>query len=379
MCGQTSASRLKLKMMTTKKANIALLMGGPSTEHKISLLSGTSIYNAINKDRYNVLVVGIDHDTRWWLYEGDDFLDYPGQPDKISLKSGAMEVFVRNVDRKVVLMSARGEILKDIDLFFPVLHGSYGEDGVLQGVFQSVGAAYTGVGLMASSVGMDKDLAKRVWRDAGIPIADFICLKKHEKSSLTFEEIKQKLGLPIFVKPANAGSSVGVSKVTSEAEYYLALDEAFRFDTKILIEEAVIGKEVECAVLGNEFPKASVMGEIIPKATFYSYEAKYLDDDGASMAIPANIDTDTSDALRNLAVKAFQTIGCEGLARVDFFLTSAGKMVLNEINTLPGFTSISMYPKLWEATGLPYTQLIDEIISLGLERYKRDVSLVKRI
>jgi D-alanine-D-alanine ligase len=365
--------------MTTKNPNIALLMGGPSTEHKISLLSGNSIYKAIDKNKYNVFVVGIDHDTKWWLYETENFLENAAKADKIILKSGAREVFVRNIDGKVVLMSANGEILKDIDLFFPVLHGSYGEDGVLQGVFQSVGAAYTGVGLMASSVGMDKDLAKRIWRDAGIPVADFICLKKHEKSSLSFEEIKQKLGLPVFVKPANAGSSVGVSKVTSEDEYYLALDEAFRFDTKILIEEAVIGKEVECAVLGNEYPKASVMGEIIPKATFYSYEAKYLDDDGASMAIPANIDQTTSESLRNLAVRAFQTIGCEGLARVDFFLTSEGKMVLNEINTLPGFTSISMYPKLWEATGLPYTQLIDEIITLGLQRYKRDVSLVKRI
>lgn len=359
--------------------NIAILMGGPSTEHKISLLSGQSIYKAIDKSKYNVFVVGVDHQTKWWYYDHDSFLENAHSAADIALSKSGTLVTIEKEGKEIYLTAENRNKIKQVDLFLPVLHGSYGEDGVLQGVFQSFGAAYTGVGLMASAVGMDKDLAKRIWRDADIPIADFICLKKHEKSTLTFEESKLKMGLPLFVKPANAGSSVGVSKVTSETEFYLAIDEAFRFDTKILIEEAVIGKEVECAVLGNEYPKASVMGEIIPKASFYSYEAKYLDDDGASMAIPANIDTKTSDALRNLAVKAFESIGCEGLARVDFFLTPEGKIVLNEINTLPGFTSISMYPKLWEATGLPYAQLIDEIIKLGLERYKRDAALDKII
>lgn len=362
-----------------QKQNVALLMGGPSTEHKISLISGNSIYKAIDKQKYHVLVIGIDHDTRWWLYEQENFLVDAGSPGTVSLAPGGKEVIVKNIRDRVYLTDNQGLEVCPIDIFFPVLHGSYGEDGVLQGVFQSVGAAYTGVGLMASAVGMDKDLAKRVWRDAGIPVADFICLKKHEADTTDFEAAKNKLGLPLFVKPANAGSSVGVSKVTNEREYEAALAEAFRFDTKILIEEAVIGKEVECAVLGNEFPKASVMGEIIPKASFYSYEAKYLDDDGASMAIPARIDETTSDKLREMAVKAFAAIGCEGLSRVDFFLTPEGKIVLNEINTLPGFTSISMYPKLWEATGLPYAQLIDEIISLGLARYERDRKLERKV
>lgn len=365
--------------MLNHKHTIAILAGGPSTEHKISLLSANSIIKAIDKTKYHVHVIGIDHETRYWLYASGDFLDFPEDTKRIALKNNAQEVFIRNVEGKVICLDTDGTAQLTIDLFFPVLHGTYGEDGVIQGVFTSVGAAYTGVGLMASAVGMDKDMAKRLWRDAGIPVADFICLKKHEKSTVTFEQAIQKLGLPMFVKPANAGSSVGVSKVSSEEEFYTALEEAFRFDTKLLIEEAVIGKEVECAVLGNEYPEASVMGEIIPKASFYSYEAKYLDDDGAAMAIPANMDEKTSDQLRSLAVKAFQTIGCEGLSRVDFFLTADGKIVLNEINTLPGFTSISMYPKLWEATGLPYTSLIDRIIELGLARHKRDAELVKSI
>jgi D-alanine-D-alanine ligase len=359
--------------------NVALLIGGPSTEHKISLISGNSIYKAINKKKYDVFVIGIDHDIRWWWYESDNFLEHADNPGSVSLASGGKEVHIKNVGGKVYLCDSMSREVCHIDIFFPVLHGSYGEDGVLQGVLQSVGAAYTGVGLMASSVGMDKDLAKRVWRDEGIPVADFICLKKHESDSIDFADAKKKLGLPMFVKPANAGSSVGVSKVTDESEYKAALAEAFRFDTKILLEEAVIGKEVECAVLGNEYPKASVMGEIIPKASFYSYEAKYLDDEGASMAIPACIDEQTSDTLRALAVRAFVTIGCEGLSRVDFFLTPEGKIVLNEINTLPGFTSISMYPKLWEATGLPYEQLIDEIILLGFQRYERDRKLERKV
>jgi D-alanine-D-alanine ligase len=365
--------------MLNHKHTIAILAGGPSTEHKISLLSANSIIKAIDKTKYHVHVIGIDHETRYWLYPSGDFLDFPEDTKRIALKNNAEEVFIRNIDGKVVCLDTSGTARLTIDLFFPVLHGTYGEDGVIQGVFTSVGAAYTGVGLMASAVGMDKDMAKRLWRDAGIPVADFLCIKKHEKSSVTFEAAKQKLGLPMFVKPANAGSSVGVSKVSSEEEFYTALEEAFRFDTKLLIEEAVIGKEVECAVLGNEYPEASVMGEIIPKASFYSYEAKYLDDDGAAMAIPANMDEKTSDQLRSLAVKAFQTIGCEGLSRVDFFLTAEGKIVLNEINTLPGFTSISMYPKLWEATGLPYSQLIDRIISLGFERYERDKKLERKV
>ena len=361
------------------ETNVALLIGGPSTEHKISLISGNSIYQAIDKKKYNVLVIGIDHDTRWWLYEQENFLDNAGNPGTVCLGAGGQEVSIKNINGKVCLTDAHGQTLCAVDIFFPVLHGSYGEDGVLQGVLQSVGAAYTGVGLMASSVGMDKDMAKRLWRDAGIPVADFICIKKHEAGTVDYETVKEKLGLPLFVKPANAGSSVGVSKVTDKEEFEAALAEAFRFDTKILIEEAVIGKEVECAVLGNEFPKASVMGEIIPKASFYSYEAKYLDDDGASMAIPARIDETTSDMLRDMAVKAFVAIGCEGLSRVDFFLTADGKIVLNEINTLPGFTSISMYPKLWEATGLPYATLIDEIIQLGFARYERDKKLERTV
>lgn len=354
-------------------------MGGPSTEHKISLLSGNSIYKAIDKIKYNVHVIGVDHQSRWWWYESDDFLHDEQSAADVRLTDQGKEVKPERKNNEVVLTDAHGKTLASVDLFFPVLHGSYGEDGILQGVLESVSAAYSGVSLLAAAVGMDKDLAKRVWKQAGIPVARDIVVKKHERETVSFERAKDELGLPMFIKPANAGSSVGVSKVEDEAAFYKAIEEAFLYDTKILIEEAVIGKEVECAVLGNEYPKASVLGEIIPKASFYSYEAKYLDDEGASMAIPAQIDEISSVKIRNLAVGAFSAIGCEGLARVDFFLTSTGKVVLNEINTLPGFTSISMYPKLWEATGMPYTKLIDELIQLGLERFRRNASLKKSI
>ncbi|MFZ1705674.1 MAG: D-alanine--D-alanine ligase family protein [Saprospiraceae bacterium] len=365
--------------MKENKPSIVLLVGGPSTEHKISLLSGSSIFKAIDKNKYRVFVVGIDHETRWWLYTDENFVNFPGDAHNIALNTSGRQVRLTSSNDNVWLEDVINNNQTMVHLVFPVLHGHYGEDGILQGILSSVKVPYSGANLMASSIGMDKDIAKRLWRDAGIPIANFICIHRHQMDELTFEEAKNQLGIPMFIKPVNAGSSVGVNKVKTKAAFLESVQHAFLYDTKILIEEAVIGKELECAVLGNEQPKASVIGEIIPKTTFYSYEAKYLDDKGATMAIPANIDKATSDNLRQLAVKAFKVIGAEGLSRVDFFLTSNGKMVINEINTLPGFTSISMYPKLWEATGLPYTELIDQIIQLGFDRYERDKKLLKSI
>lgn len=360
-----------------EKLNVAILVGGPSTEHKISLLSGNSIINAMNNEKYNVHVIGIDHDSRWWYYPKGDFLINENSASEISLSNDGVEVSLGKKNGQIILFDNQHDSLSHIDIFFPVLHGHYGEDGIIQGVLQSIGAAYTGAGLMASSVGMDKDLAKRIWREAGIPVADGFVYQRHMKDQIDFEEAEHWLGLPMFVKPANAGSSVGVSKVNDKSSFLKAIDEAFKYDTKVLVEEAIVGKEIECAVLGNENPETSVLGEIIPQAEFYSYEAKYIDKKGAKMAIPAKISESTTKYIRHLAARAFTTIGCEGLARVDFFLTKDSRIVLNEINTLPGFTSISMYPKLWQATGLGYSDLIDKIIELGLARHNRDSGLKK--
>ena len=280
----------------------------------------------------------------------------------LNSKNGCVEIIEK--DSKLVL--------NHFNVAFPIIHGDFGEDGTLQGVLKSFYIPFVGPDILGSAICMDKDVTKRLLRDVGIPIADFLVIKKYNQNNISFEDVTKKLGLPLFVKPANAGSSVGVSKVTDEKSYKNALNEAFRFDNKILIEEAIIGKEIECAILGNEYPKASVLGEIIPTKDFYSYDAKYLSSNGSTTRIPASLDDNISNKLRNIAVKAFETTCCEGMARVDFFLKDDNTFVLNEINTLPGFTDISMYPQLWEKTGIPYKNLISDLIELALKRYNRD-------
>lgn len=364
-------------MSTTCK--VAILAGGPSTEHKISLISAKSILRAINREHYEVFVIGIDHQTNWWWYPDEEFLSNPDSVSDIGLKQGGTPVRLDKDEDGPLLVDKKTQQAYKVDIFFPVLHGSYGEDGVLQGYLNAFNAAFVGVDLLSASSGMDKDIAKRIWTEAGIPVARSFTVRPHLVNEFSFHKINEAFGMPVFVKPANAGSSVGVSKAEDEATYQKALEEAFKFDHKVLVEEAVIGKEVECAVLGNEFPEASVLGEIIPKASFYSFDAKYLDDDGASMAIPADVPEDIAEKVKNYALKAFRALECEGLSRVDFFVTTEGRIVLNEINTLPGFTSISMYPKLWEASGLPYSNLIDRLIQLGLERHVRNRKLIKSV
>lgn len=349
---------------------VAIVFGGKSTEHEVALQSAKSIIAAIDKEKYEIHLLGIDKDGKWHFNDPADFLINPDDPKLIRLNTDSPEVTLLSDGGSVYIKETQtGSQLGTIDVVFPVIHGAYGEDGTLQGVLRALEIPFVGVDILASAVGMDKDIAKRLWRDAGIPIARFFAYHKHQLGQLSFDTVSAELGLPVFVKPANAGSSVGVSKVTDAAGYEKAVNDAFRYDRKILIEEAIVGKEVECSVLGNEDPQASVIGEIVPTRDFYSYEAKYIDADGAIMKIPADITTEVSDALRAAAIKAFSAIGGEGLSRVDFFLKADNSFVLNEINTLPGFTKISMYPKLWEATGLAYPNLIDKLIDLALERH----------
>lgn len=352
--------------------NILLLMGGKSPEHAISLRSGRSIYDALDKSKYNISIVGINKNGIWNMMDNDSFLDNAEDAKLIALKDADNRVYLDIKGKSTYIIRYKGNRrIGKVDAVFSSIHGSYGEDGVLQGHLRSVNLPFVGVDLLASAVGMDKDFAKRLWRDAGIPIADFEIITHANKSKVKYDALAKKLGKIMFVKPANAGSSVGVHKVTNDTEFKAAVEDALQYDRKLLVEEAIVGIEVECAVLGNENPKASVIGGIMPTDKFYSYDAKYISTTGAKLMIPAPIDEKISEALRSTAIKAFQCIGGEGLSRVDFFLKEDNSFVLNEINTLPGFTSISMYPKLWEATGLPYSSLLDELIKLALDRHKQ--------
>ena len=346
--------------MKAKKLRVGVVFGGRSSEHQISLLSARSIIEAINRSKYDVTLIGIGKDGRWLGAKGESYLLNAADPKKIAINPAAT--------KELAIRPGVGGV-GPIDVIFPVMHGTYGEDGSIQGFLRMLDLPFVGPDILGSAVGMDKDVAKRLLRDAGIPIADFFAVRGF--GDVSFQEARKALGMPVFIKPANQGSSVGVSKAGDPASYQKALKEAFSYDTKVLIEEAVPGREIEVAVLGNEKPEASVPGEVIPHHEFYSYEAKYLDEDGAGLAIPAVLAPGQARALRDCAVRTFRALELEGMARVDFFLKKDGGFVVNEVNTIPGFTKISMYPKLWEASGLPYPKLIDRLIRLALERHAR--------
>lgn len=343
------------------KLNLAIIFGGKSTEHEISILSTTSILEKINADKYNISLIHIDIAGQWSLVEDIDC----SNPKDIVLTPGERGASVLSTDN--------GESLGDIDVAFPVLHGVFGEDGTIQGLFKMMNVAFVGCDVMAASACMDKDMTKRVLRDAGIGITPYALATP--KNQPDFKTLEKDLGTPLFIKPANLGSSVGVFKVESEEQYNEKIQEALTYDSKILIEKTIVGKEVECAVLGNEQPKASLPGEIVMNSDFYDFESKYVDENASSTLVPADISDDQIEEVRVAAVKAYAAMGCEGLSRVDFFVTDDGEILLNEINTLPGFTNVSMYPKMWEATGIPYSELLDLLIELGLERYKKQQAL----
>ena len=336
---------------------VGILYGGKSAEHEISLLSAKNVYDAIDRTKFDPVLIKIEKSGSW-------------QMDAVS----------------------------QYDAIFPILHGPFGEDGTIQGYLKLADIPFVGPDVLGSAAGMDKDVTKRLLRDAQIPIGKFLALKSHEQmpsfaevaatlsSSVTISSGTASSGIasngssdPVFIKPANMGSSVGISKVRNEAEFASALKTAFQFDTKVIIEEFISGREIECAVLGNETPVASLPGEIIPAHDFYSYDAKYIDDKGASLQIPANLDKETTKRIQETAIKVFQTLCCEGLSRVDFFLKAGsgqgGEIIVNEINTMPGFTKISMYPKMWEASGIGYTELITRLIELALNRFERNRQL----
>ncbi|MBI5913408.1 D-alanine--D-alanine ligase [Candidatus Azambacteria bacterium] len=340
-----------------KKIKVGIIFGGRSAEHEVSLRSAKNIIEAIDKDAYDPVLIGIDKTGVWFLHDRAEFL-------------------FNTADRRIALIpQSEGKIAPDIsiDVAFPILHGTFGEDGTIQGLLKLADIPYVGAGVLGSAVGMDKDVMKRLLRDAGIPIAKFMAVK--EDDAPQYEEVAEKLSTPFFVKPANLGSSVGVHKVTNKEEFIKATQDAWRYDRKIIIEEYIKGREIECAVLGNDEPRVSVPGEIVPHHDFYSYEAKYTDAHGATCAIPAKLSDELVKKVQALAVETFKVLLCEGLGRVDFFLKENGDVLVNEINTMPGFTSVSMYPKLWEASGISYTELIDRLIRLAFERFEKEKKL----
>ncbi|UCE07413.1 MAG: D-alanine--D-alanine ligase [bacterium] len=359
-----------------KKIRVGILFGGKSAEHEVSLQSAKNIVEAIDKNKYEVVLIGIDKQGQWYLNEASRFLLHAENPKLIALNKSNEHVALvpKNNENQLVNLSNH-QSLGPIDVVFPVLHGPFGEDGTVQGLLKLFNIPYVGAGVLGSAVGMDKDVMKRLLRDAGIPIPKFVVFNKDSIDEIDFAQVKNQLRLPFFVKPANLGSSVGIHKVKDESQFKPAIMDAFQYDTKILIEEFINGREIECSVLGNENPIVSIPGEIIPQHEFYSYEAKYIDEKGALLKIPAKLPFEIIKNIQHIALKAYKVLCCEGMARVDFFLRNDREIFVSEINTIPGFTKISMYPKLWEASGIPYKELIDRLIQLALQRFEREKKL----
>lgn len=349
---------------------LCVIFGGRSPEHEISRKSVTSVLNNLNKDKYNITLIGITKDGEWYLYTGDYSKIENGdwESDTVNKKHAVLSP---DACDKAILVFDGDKISKiHPDVIFPVLHGEFGEDGTIQGLFELADIPYVGMGVMASANAMDKTSSKIVFQDAGIPQADWVVVNKSDSYDEKMDEIENKLGYPCFVKPARTGSSVGVGKAHNREELKAAIENAAEFDRKILVEENIDGHEVECAVLGNENPKAATVGEIMPTVEFYDFDAKY-NDNSTQLQIPANLPEDTIEQIREYAVRAFKSLDGSGLSRVDFFVrNSDGAIVLNEINTLPGFTNISMYPKLWDAVGIGYSELLDKLIELAGKRVR---------
>lgn len=356
------------------KIRVGIIFGGKSAEHEVSLQSAKNVIDALDKNKYEAVLIGIDKTGKWYLNDESKFLLSAGYSEtiKISDEKNNEVAFAPESSGELINLH-ENKSGKKIDVVFPILHGPFGEDGTMQGLLKLAGIPFVGAGVLGSAVGMDKEITKRLLRDAGINIGKF--LTGRENSLPSFMEIEKEIGLPFFIKPANMGSSVGINKVKSEADFEAAVEEAFRYDRKILFEEFIPGREIECSVLGNDKPIASVPGEIISNHDFYSYEAKYLDENGAILEMPAKLSNELVHRIQDMSVNAFRVLECEGLARVDFFVTENNEIFVNEINTMPGFTKISMYPKLWEASGISYSELIDKLIVLAMERFNKEQKL----
>ena len=360
----------------SKRIRLGILFGGRSGEHEVSLISAASLLKSLDPAKYEVIPIGITREGQWRV--GATPRSLASQPERLLatvLNQGqAVTASADPTGPQLVPTHAEAQRSTEsrLDVIFPLLHGTFGEDGTVQGLLELADIPYVGAGVLASATGMDKDAMKRLFRDAGLPVVDWVLVLRRDweqNPRAWSRRIARELGFPLFVKPANLGSSVGISKVRTWHDLPVALDLAARYDRKIIVEKGLQAREIECSVLGNDQPVASVPGEIIPVNEFYDYEAKYLKE-GSELVIPAKLSKRQSREVRGLAVRAFRAIDCAGMARVDFLLDRpGGKIYVNEINTIPGFTPISMYPKLWEASGVPYPELIDRLVALALERH----------
>ena len=381
-------------MADPKKIRVGVLFGGRSSEHEISLRSALTVMSAMDSARYEVVPIGIGRDGRWYLRADAIRMLTEAAPRLEALAGGGIEVSLLPHPAGHSLVEAPEDVPRagagkergiaklpgPLDVVFPVLHGSYGEDGTVQGLLELAGLPYVGAGVLGSAVGMDKDVQKRLLRDAGLPVVRYATVERWQwrENPGRVADLARSLEYPVFVKPNALGSSVGISKVKSESALGAALEDAFAYDRKVLIEAACVGRELECAVLGNEHPESSIPGEIVLRGRheFYSYESKYIDPAGAEVKIPAALTASQSEHLRELACGAFRALGLRGMARVDFLARPAlSEIYVNEVNTIPGFTAISMYPKLWEASGLPLARLIDRLIELAREEHRERAAL----
>jgi D-alanine-D-alanine ligase len=361
-----------------QKINVAILFGGKSVEHEGSVQSAKHIFLSIDKEKYNPILIGIDKDGKWSLYDHVFF----SEETNLGL-SCLSYCYINQVALipgncgKLILLSDLSEI--KIDVVFPIWHGGFGEDGTLQGALRIMEIPFVGSCVLGSAIGMDKDITKRLLRDANILIGKFIVLKKTE-NNMDYNLIAKTLGLPFFVKPASLGSSVGVAKIKNENDFIAAINVGFKYCNKILAEEYILGREVECSIVGNYDLYASKIGEVIsnPKYGYYSYDAKYRDQDGAILKVPVNLPKHLEKEIQMLAIKIFKLLECFGMARIDFFLTNDEKIFVNEINTIPGFTIESMYPSLCVASGINYTNLIDKLIMLAIEKFENEKNLVTK-
>jgi D-alanine-D-alanine ligase len=350
------------------KIRVGVIYGGRSGEHEVSIASAASIFKHLDRSRYDAVPIRIEKDGRWALTSkaptAISAAEVLKQPDTEALQTV----------EPTTAVSGSG-----IDVIFPVLHGTYGEDGTIQGLLELANVPYVGCGVLGSAAGMDKAVMKKLFSASGLPVGPYLVALRHEwdrAATAIRQRVVDTLGYPVFVKPANLGSSVGISKAKSDADFNAAMELALQFDRKIVIEAAIANaREIECAVLGNDDPDASVPGEVIPSREFYDYEAKYIDDNSKTI-IPAELNPAETAEIRRLSIEAFRAVDCAGMARVDFLLSrDTGGLFVNEVNTIPGFTTISMYPKMWEASGLPYTELLDRLIQLALERHREKQQL----
>jgi len=356
---------------------IGLICGGQSTEHEVSLVSAKNIIENIDKTKYKIELIGISKEGEWYYCRNHSWL--PSKPGdyKESVEKNGEKIAITPGNKKPNIISLKQNKNILIDIFLPITHGTNGEDGTLQGLLHLLNTPYIGPNTLGSAIGMDKEVMKRLLIFKNIKTAKYKTYKEKKEAIKETDKIIKELGLPLFIKPASLGSSVGISKANNKEKLINAIKTAFKYDKKILIEEAIDGRELECAILGNNSPKASTVGEVSGYSDFYSYKAKYIDENGAKLTIPAELDKRQEDAIQRIAIETFKTLECEGLARVDVFLTKKGEIYVNEINTLPGFTKISMYPSLWNQSGIDYTELLTNLINLATERFNAENNLKK--